>query len=60
MEEQQVTQQPTSSSHQSELNWLMNKLWEQGWDGFSEEEIQRAIDIRDNNDLCKTESVIKN
>lgn len=45
------TQQSTVSKHQSELDWLMNKLWELGWRGFSEEETQRAIDIRDKNNL---------
>lgn len=48
---EELTQQPTVNFHQSELNWLMNKLWELGWKGFSEEEVQRAINIRDKNNL---------
>lgn len=46
-----VETQPVINNHQSELNWLMNKLWELGWNGFSEEEVQRSINIRDKNNL---------
>lgn len=46
-----LTSEPIVNKHQQELNWLMNKLWELGWKGFDNDEIKRAIAIRDKNNL---------
>lgn len=35
------------SKHEEDVYWLLNKLWELGWKGFNEDEMNRAISVRD-------------
>lgn len=44
-EKQTVVESPTENDMQIEADWLHNKLWENVWNGFTDEEVDRAINF---------------
>lgn len=63
-----VTGQQNRSEISSELNWMHNKIWENGWQGFTEEEsirganaFHRAYKVIENEEslLIDAEGVLK-
>ena len=39
------TESPKQNQIQSDLYWLKNKLWEEGWKGFNNDEHSRTIEM---------------
>jgi hypothetical protein len=44
-QETEASQSPNVSSIQTEAYWLHDKLWENNWNGFTEEEVDRVIEF---------------